>query len=125
MCSDNFTCCHTEKEAANQTFYLTQSQQTDSLPADPITPGAWQVASQVPNPVASGIRSPHLLLSRRTPTMRYTRGRFLKAGSWRQSGSEPVADKGKERRRTRCVEEGREGGSGEQARNRYFSTPLN
>ena len=43
ICSDNFTCCHTEMEAADQTFYLTQSQYTDTGPtspgADPITPG--------------------------------------------------------------------------------------
>ena len=30
ICSDNFTCCHTEIEAADQTFYLTQSQYTDT-----------------------------------------------------------------------------------------------
>ena len=46
ICTDNFTCCHTEIEAADQTFYLTQSQYTDTWPtspsADPITPGAWQ-----------------------------------------------------------------------------------
>ena len=46
ICTDNFTCCHTEIEAANQTFHLTQSQYTDTGPtspsADPITPGAWQ-----------------------------------------------------------------------------------
>ena len=46
ICSDNFTCCHTEIEAADQTFYLTQSQYTDtgltSPSADPITPGTWQ-----------------------------------------------------------------------------------
>ena len=46
ICSDNFTCSHTEIEAADQTFYLTQSQYTDTGPtspsADPITPGAWQ-----------------------------------------------------------------------------------
>ena len=46
ICSDNFTCCHTEIEVADQTFYLTQSQYTDPGPtspsADPITPGAWQ-----------------------------------------------------------------------------------
>ena len=29
ICSDNFTCCHTETEVADQTFYLTQSQYTD------------------------------------------------------------------------------------------------
>ena len=44
ICSDNFTCCHTEIEVADQTFYLTQSQYTDTGPtsptADPITPGA-------------------------------------------------------------------------------------
>ena len=46
ICSDNFTCCYTETEVADQTFYLTQSQYTDTGPtspsADPITPGAWQ-----------------------------------------------------------------------------------
>ena len=46
ICTDNFTCCHTEIEAADQTFRLTQSQYTDtgltSPSADPITPGAWQ-----------------------------------------------------------------------------------
>ena len=44
--SDNFTCCHTEIEAADLTFHLTQSQYTDTGPtspsADPMTPGAWQ-----------------------------------------------------------------------------------
>ena len=46
ICSDNFTCCHTETEVAHQTFYLTQSQYTDtgltSPSAHPITPGALQ-----------------------------------------------------------------------------------
>ena len=46
ICSDNCTCCHTEIEVADPTFYLTQSQYTDTGPtspsADPITPGAWQ-----------------------------------------------------------------------------------
>ena len=46
ICSDNFTCCHTEIEAADQTIYLTRSQYTDTGPtnpsADPIPPGAWQ-----------------------------------------------------------------------------------
>ena len=41
ICSDNLTCCHTEIEAADPTFYLTQSQYTDTGPtspsADPIT----------------------------------------------------------------------------------------
>ena len=46
ICSDNFTCHHTEIEAADHTFYLTQSQYTDTGPtspsADPIMPGAWK-----------------------------------------------------------------------------------
>ena len=46
ICLDNFTCCHTEIEVVDQTFYLTQSQYTDTGPTspsgDPITPGAWQ-----------------------------------------------------------------------------------
>ena len=46
ICSDNFTCCHTEIEVADPTFYLTQSQYTDtgltSPSADRITPGTWQ-----------------------------------------------------------------------------------
>ena len=46
ICSDNFTCCNTEMEVADQTFYLTQSQYTDTGPtspsADSITPGTWQ-----------------------------------------------------------------------------------
>ena len=46
ICSDNFTCCHTEIEVADQTFYLTQSRYTDTGPtspsADPIMPSAWQ-----------------------------------------------------------------------------------
>ena len=46
ICSDNITCCHTEIDAADPTFHLTQSQYTDTGPtspsADPITPGAWQ-----------------------------------------------------------------------------------
>ena len=46
ICSDKFTCCHTEMEDAHQTFYLTQSKYTDtrltSPSADPISPGEWQ-----------------------------------------------------------------------------------
>ena len=73
ICSDNCTCCHTEIEAADQTFYLTQSQYTDTGPtspsADPITPGAWQGShwSAKKNPGASGIQTRYLPLSRRTP----------------------------------------------------------
>ena len=83
ICSDNFTCCHNEIEVADQTFYLTQSQYTDTGPtspsADPITPGAWQgshwsanfevtgMTRPRKNPGASGIRTRDLPLSRRTP----------------------------------------------------------
>ena len=83
ICSDNLTCCHTEIEVADPTFYLTQSQYTDTGPtspsADPITPGAWQgshwsanfevtgMTRPRKNPVAGGIRTRDLPLSRRTP----------------------------------------------------------
>ena len=44
ICTDNFTCCHAETEAADQTFSLTQSPYTDTGPtspsADPRTPGS-------------------------------------------------------------------------------------
>ena len=46
ICSDNFMCCHTEIEVADQTFYLTRSHHTDTRPTspstDPIIPGTWQ-----------------------------------------------------------------------------------
>ena len=83
ICTDNFTCCHTEIEAADQTFHLTQSQYTDTGPtspsADPITSGAWQGSHWTAHfevtgmtrprktPGASGIRTRDLPLSRRTP----------------------------------------------------------
>ena len=83
ICSDKFTCCHTEIEVADQTFYLTQSQYTDTGPTSPsadlITPGSWQgghwsanfevtgMTRPRKNPGASGIRTRDLPLSRRTP----------------------------------------------------------
>ena len=46
ICKDNFTCCHTEIEEADQTFHLTQSQCIDTRPTGPSTdpkmPGTWQ-----------------------------------------------------------------------------------
>ena len=46
ICSDSFTYCHTEIEAADQTFYLTQLQYTNTRPTSPsadlLMPGAWQ-----------------------------------------------------------------------------------
>ena len=35
ICSDNFTCCHTETKVADQTFHLTQCQYTDTGPTSP------------------------------------------------------------------------------------------
>ena len=83
ICEDNFTCCHNKIKVADQTFYLTQSQYTDTWPtspsADPITPGAWQgshwsanfevtgMTRPRKNPGASGIRTRDLPLSKRTP----------------------------------------------------------
>ena len=82
ICSDNSTCCHTEIEVADPTFYLTQSQYTDTGPTssstDPVTPGTWQgshwsanfevtgMTRPRKNPGANGIRTPDLPLSRRT-----------------------------------------------------------
>ena len=44
--SDNCTCCHSEIEVADQTFYLAQSKYTNTGPtspsADPVRSGAWQ-----------------------------------------------------------------------------------
>ena len=46
ICSDKRTYFYTEVEVADQAFYLTRSQYTDtrstSPNADPISPGAWQ-----------------------------------------------------------------------------------
>ena len=41
ICTDNFACCHTEIKAAYQTFHLTQSQYTDTVPTSSST-GSWQ-----------------------------------------------------------------------------------
>ena len=53
ICSGNCTCCHTDVEVADQTFYLTQSQYTDTGPtstsADPATPVPGRVATEEPN----------------------------------------------------------------------------
>ena len=67
ICSDNFTCCHTEIEVANQTFHLTQSQYTDTGPTspstDPITPG--RVANWDSNPGSSALEADALPLGQR------------------------------------------------------------
>ena len=62
ICSHNFTCCHTEIEVADPTFYLTQSQYTDTGPtspsADPTTPGAWQGSHWSANFEVTGMTRP-------------------------------------------------------------------
>ena len=67
ICPDNFTCCHTEIEVAVQTFYVTQSQYTDTRPtspsADPITPGAWQGSHWSANFLVTGMTRPRKILS--------------------------------------------------------------
>ena len=60
--SDNCTCCHTEKEVADQTCYLTQSQYTDIGPtsssADPIMPGVWLGSHWSTNFEVTGLTGP-------------------------------------------------------------------
>ena len=63
VCPDNCTCCHTETEVADQTFFsLIQSQYTDTGPtspsADPITPGAWQSSHWSTNFEVTGMTRP-------------------------------------------------------------------
>ena len=51
ICEDNFTCCHTEIEVADQTFHFTQSQYTDTRPTSPST----APYRQAPGRVATGV----------------------------------------------------------------------
>ena len=86
ICTDNFTCCHTEIEAADQTFHLTQSQYTDtgltSPSADPITPGAWQGSPQCTGKVCTVMDT---MDSFRPKT--YRTGLFLHKIPWVQTDS--------------------------------------
>ena len=75
ICSNNFTCYRIETEVADWTFYLIQSQYTDTRPTSPsadfITPLECQFVSlwygpTRKHPVASGIRTPDHPLSRRS-----------------------------------------------------------
>ena len=84
ICTDNFTCCHTEIEVADQTFYLTQSQSTDtgstSPSADPITPGAWQGSHWSANFEVTGVTRPRKIPTAQAgfePWIFRTRGRRL------------------------------------------------
>ena len=62
ICTDNCTFCHTEIEVADPTFYITQSQYTDTGPTspstDPITPGAWQGSHWSANFEVTGMTGP-------------------------------------------------------------------
>ena len=62
ICTDNFTCCHTEIEVADQTFEVTQSQYADTGPtspgADPLMPGAWQGSHWSANFEVTGMTRP-------------------------------------------------------------------
>ena len=79
ICTDNFTCCHTEIEVADQTFYLTQSQYTDTGPtspsANPITPGAWQGSHWSANFEVTGMTRPGKIPSQVTFELRIFRSR--------------------------------------------------
>ena len=83
ICSDNFTCCHTEAEVADPTFCLTQSQYTDTGPtsprADPITPGAWQGSHRSANFEVTGMTRPGKIPSQAgfEPRIFRSRGRRL------------------------------------------------
>ena len=65
ICSDSRTCCQTETEVADQTFYLIVSQYTDTEPtspsADPINskmPGTWHGSYWTTNNQVTGM-TPH------------------------------------------------------------------
>ena len=60
--SDNCTCCHTEAEVTDETFYLTKSQYPDTGPtspnADSKTPGEWQCSHCSANFEVTGMTRP-------------------------------------------------------------------
>ena len=62
ICSDSRMYCHTEIETADQAFYLTQSQYTDTGPTSPstdaITPGTWQGSHWSVNFYVTGMTRP-------------------------------------------------------------------
>ena len=80
ICSDNFTCCHSEIEATDQSFYLTQAEYTDTGPtspsADPIMPGAWQGSHWSANFWVSGMTQLRKILLQAgfEPWIFYSRG---------------------------------------------------
>ena len=56
------TCCHTQIEVADPTFYFTRSRYSDTGPTspstDPITPGAWQASHRNANFNVTGMTRP-------------------------------------------------------------------
>ena len=62
ICSNKCTCCHTETEAADHTYYLTQPQYTDTGTTSPsahsITPGNWQGSHWSANFCVTGMTRP-------------------------------------------------------------------
>ena len=60
ICSDNCSCCHTEIEVVDPTYYLTLLRWTDTGPAclstDHITPAAWQSSHKSISKVTRTIR---------------------------------------------------------------------
>ena len=67
ICTDNFMCCHTEIEVADQTVYLTQSQYAYTGPTspsdDPMMPGAWQGSHWSANFEVTGMTRPGKIMS--------------------------------------------------------------
>ena len=69
ICSDNCMCCPTEREAADQTVHLTQSQYTDTWPTSPSTDPVTLALSRV----AQVVIEPCICRSLTTRSMRPTR----------------------------------------------------
>ena len=81
ICSDKYTCCHTETEVADQTFYLTHSQYTDTEPTSPssdsIKPGARQGSHWSANFYVTGMTRPGKI-RRNPPTTTFRKSHILK-----------------------------------------------
>ena len=84
ICEKPHVNSHTEIEIADQPFYLTQSQYTDTGPtspsADPITPGAWQGSHWSANFEVTGMTRPRKIPAQEgfEPGIFRSRGRRLK-----------------------------------------------
>ena len=80
ICSDNFTCCHTDIPVADQTFHLIQSRNTETGPTspstDPVTPGAWQGSHWSANFQVTGMTRPRKNPGVEPWTFRSRGGRF-------------------------------------------------